>query len=226
MEVDNEVKVDNDNEVKVDNDNEVKVDNEINIGKMEDSATLEFFTNPMYLSTLKRKNIYKEELDVCEKIKFYKKRIISLFKDILKGDEKPPTNELNEMHDIYVRTIIKYFEQVDKKDIIQSQHLIENNKYNEINENNKSPEDILNEMVCENLETIDEANDIMMRKKIEIPNLNNYVISVNDKDVSGNNVRIIPHIIDINLNTPDLKTKGVKPKKAKINPKIIQGNKI
>ena len=180
----------------------------------------------MYLSTLKRKNIYKEELDVCEKIKFYKKRIISLFKDILKGDEKPPTNELNEIHNIYVRSFIKYFEQVDKKDIIQSQHLIENNEYNEINENNKSPEDILNEMVCENLETIDEANDIMMRKKIEIPNLNNYVISVNDKDVSGNNVRIIPHIIDINLNTPDLKTKGVKPKKAKINPKIIQGNKI
>ena len=207
-------------------DNEVKVDNEINIVKMEDSATLEFFTNPMYLSTLKRKNIYKEELDVCEKIKFYKKRIISLFKDILKGDEKPPTNEIKEMHNIYVRTIIKYFEQVDKKDIIQSQHLIENNEYNEINENNKSPEDILNEIVCENLETIDEANDIMMRKKIEIPNLNNYVISVNDKDVSGNNVRIIPHIIDINLNTPDLKTKGVKPKKAKINPKIIQGNKI
>ena len=223
MEVDNEVKVDNDN------DNEVKVDNDINIGKMEDNATLEFFTNPMYLSTLKRKNIYKEEVDVCEKIKFYRKRIISLFKDILKGDEKPPTNEIKEMHNIYVRTIIKYFEQVDKKDIIQSQHLIENNENNEIyenNENDKSPEDILNEMVCGNVETIDEANDIMMRKKIEIPNLNNYVISVNDKDVSGNNVRIIPHIIDINLNTPELKTKGVRPKKAKINPKIIQGNKI
>ena len=71
MEVDNEVKVKVDNDNDNDNDNEVKVDNEINIVKMEDNATLEFFTNPMYLSTLKRKNIYKEELDVCEKIKFF-----------------------------------------------------------------------------------------------------------------------------------------------------------
>jgi len=169
---------------------------------MEDNATLLFLTNPMYLSILKRKKTHNEEDNLID-TKFYKKRIISLFKTILKGDENPPTNEIKEFHNMFVKSSVKYFERMDKKDIIQEQHLVNNTE-----DNNKLPECILND-----INTIDEANDIMMKKIINIPNLNNYVIS--KRDNSGNDLHLIPRVIDIDLKQPEFKTKGVKQKKQK-----------
>ena len=139
--------------------------------------------------------------------KFYKKRIQSLFKDILKGSEEEYTKELKEIHSIFVNTAIKYFERVDTKDIIQCQYADTTSP--------KSPDDILNDIGGNDLFTIDEANDIMMRKTIIVPNLDNYVIFPNQdlsSNICGHNLRVIPLKMDIDLKTPDLKTKGVKPK--------------
>ena len=215
MESNNEIIIENEINTSENETNIVNNEFGIKIKNIEDNATLAFFTNPMYLSTLKRKNIMNEENN-SEKIKFYKKRIISLFKDILRGNETPPTNEIKELHHMFSWACVKYFEQLDKKDIIQSQHV-------ENEDNNKSSEDMLNEIDNENdmkINTIDEANEIMMRKTIAVSNLENYVIS--NKDNSGNDVRIIPHIINIDLKTPDLKTKGVKEKRTKTQSKITK----
>jgi len=183
----------------------ISMDNII-IDTIADNATLEFFTNPSYLNIIKRKLVKTpEDNDNNEAIKFYKKRMISLFKDIFK-EEVGVDKELNEAHKRFALLAVKYFETIDKKDIIQEQHL---------NAAAMTEEDLLNAEIdaaidTSNIFTMDDANNVMMRKTITFANLDNYVIM--KEDLSANDLRIIPMKIDINLKTPDLKIKGLKPK--------------
>ena len=70
-----------------------------------------------------------------------------------------------------------------------------------------------NEMGPNEPTNVDDANQQMMRKIVNISNLDNYVISKNTKE----NELILPTKKEINLHTPDLKTKGIiiKDKKDK-----------
>jgi hypothetical protein len=188
------------------------------IDNISDSATLAFFTNPMYLNILKRKNLGAERDNTVD-VKFYRKRIAALFKDLLKGELAPPTEELKEIHNVFLNTAIRYFKRVDTKDIIQG--------YNHGTQDaEKTPDDLLdeigknaNEIVENEVESLAEANDIMMRKTVNVSSLDNYVIVARDNSgnpLNGNNaLRIIPLKMEIDLKSPDLKTKGVKPKVKK-----------
>ena len=206
----------------------ISMDN-IKIDTIADNATLEFFTNPSYLNIIKRKLVKTPEDDNnIEAIKFYKKRMISLFKDIFKednptishsslggetqstepfktqsslGGETPTPSELKEAHKRFALLAVKYFETIDKKDIIQEQHTSESRAAGEAD---------MADIDTSNLFTMDDANNVMMRKTITYSNLDNYVIM--KEDLSANDLRIIPMKIDINLKTPDLKIKGLKPK--------------
>jgi len=189
------------------------------------NATLNFFTKPSYLSKLKKR--YSNEKDGSnilkhtESIKFYKKRILSLFKDFLKGNEPSHCNsELKHLCHLFAAHSIHYFESVDKQDIIQQEH---------------TQDDILNENLdvdinldldtieALNVDTIEDANAVMMRKTIVIPSLDNYVIQKTPSDNSGNIKKIIPLKLAIDLKNPILKTKGVKPKGLKKNIKKTEG---
>ena len=177
----------------------------IKLSNNADNASLNFFSNPLYLSIINRK-LLTNITDNKPNIKFYRKRIISLFKDIIK-DGEAPTEELKEMFNRFVNTMINYFEIIDKKDIIQGMHnnMDENVTVEDIDD---SLDDILD---TENL-TIDKANDLMMKKTLQVASLSNYVISKHD---TSNEVRIVPLKLEIDLKTPDLKIKGVKVKKGK-----------
>jgi hypothetical protein len=171
-----------------------------------DSASLAFFTNPLYLNLLQRKKLCQQP-DNTANIKFYRKRIVSLFKEMLKEPEGPDfTNkEIKEIHTMFVNASIRYFEVVDKKDIIQGQHT-QSTDTTVSTTSELSTDDILE------LASIAEANDIMMRKNINVASLDNYVIT--KQDTSMNEIRIIPMKMEINLKTNDLKIKGVPPKKT------------
>jgi len=182
-----------------------------------DNASLIFFTNPHYYNILQRKNLCNPP-DNKEEIKFYRKRIVSLFKDMMKDSIEPVNTEIKEIHTLFVNSSIRYFEMTDKKDIIQSQH-IQSQHIHAIHEGETpelegelSPEDLLNTLAGPELFTLDEANELMTRKTITIANLDNYVVS--KQDLSANEMRIIPMKMDIDLKTTDLKTKGVPPKKT------------
>jgi len=178
----------------------------IKLANNADNASLNFFSNPLYLSIINRK-LLANTADNKPNIKFYRKRIISLFKDIIK-DGEAPTEELKEMFNRFVNTTINYFEIIDRKDIIQGIHhtMGENVTTNDI-------DDVLDDDLIdtENL-TIDKANDLMMKKTLQVASLSNYVISKHD---TSNDVRIVPLKLEIDLKTPDLKIKGVKVKKGK-----------
>jgi hypothetical protein len=184
-----------------------------------DSASLTFFTNPMYYSILERKKKCNIK-DNSAEIKFYRKRIVSLFKDILKGEEHT-SNEIKEIHKLFVNASIRYFEITDKKDIVQGQHTESahtesahtESAHTELESANTELDlDILDEIVGP--DTVDEANDLMMRKTIHVASLDNYVIT--KQDLSTNDTRIIPLKMEIDLKTNDLKIKGVPPKKEKL----------
>jgi hypothetical protein len=197
--------------------------------KMKD-ITLEFLTNPLYHSSINSKleatnsnKINKQDL------KFYRKRIHALSKDLLKGDS--PNDSLKKIHDDYVRAAILYLKMIDTKDIIQDQYKneilpdINNINFpnemgpnemgpNEMGPNEMGPNEMgPNEMGPNETTNVDDANQQMMRKIVNISNLDNYVISKNTKE----NELILPTKKEINLHTPDLKTKGIiiKDKKNK-----------
>jgi len=176
---------------------------------IEDNASLIFFTNPHYLNILRRKKI-SNTTDNVEKMKFYRKRIVSLFKELFKPTEDV-NKEIKELHTFFVNTVIRYFEITDKKDIIQEQHQVPEGL-------EKTPEDLLNDIGGSEIYSIAEANDMMMRKTITVANLDNYVTS--KQDISKNEMRIIPMKMEIDLKTNQLKTKGIK-KKSKIKKEHI-----
>ena len=180
------------------------------------NATLNFFTKPSYLSKLKKKYTnQKDENNVLkqnESIKFYKKRIVSLFKDLLRGDEPAHCNdELKHICQLFATHSINYFESVDKQDIIQKEHITINAE--EIR--NDIDNDNLDIIETHNVDTIEDANSIMMRKMIEVPSLDNYVFQKTQPDRSNSVKRIIPLKLEIDLKNPLLKTKGVKSKGLK-----------
>ena len=181
-----------------------------------DTASLTFFTNPLYFNILQRKKLCQIK-DNAEEVKFYRKRIIALFKELLK--ESGVNREIKEIHTMFVSASIRYFEIMDKKDIVQGQHVQSEHLPDEDTSANAddldlSPEDLLESIGGTDLSTMDEANDLMMRKTITLANLDNYVIT--SQDNSANEKRIIPLKMEIDLKTHDLKTKGVPPKKLKI----------
>jgi hypothetical protein len=185
-----------------------------------DTASLTFFTNPAYYAILQRKKLCNIK-DNSAEIKFYRKRIISLFKDMLKGEEEPVNKEIKEIHTMFVNSAIRYFEVTDKKDIVQGHHIEADQAQADqaqadqaqADQADQTPEDILNEIGGPDIYSLDEANDKMMRKTIAVASLDNYVIT--KKDASSSDVRIIPIKMEIDLKATVLKDKGVPPKKSK-----------
>lgn len=174
-----------------------------------DTASLTFFTNPAYYSILQRKKLCDVK-DNSAEIKFYRKRIIALFKDMLKEEEEPVNKEIKEIHTMFVNSAIRYFEVTDKKDIIQGHHTAPQAL---VDAEGESPDAILDAIGGPELYSLTEANDLMIRKTITMASLDNYVIT--KQDASTNDVRIIPIKMEIDLKATALKEKGVPPKKIK-----------
>ena len=174
-------------------------------------ASLTYLTNPLYQQILKQQKEKENKVTTNKSdIKFYRKRITSLTKDMLKGDI-PENTYIKHIYETYVNELIKYFKMIDTSDIIQKQYEADNNN------NDKYLETILedeieinnNKEITMRSSTMNSStmNNCMMRKIPNMPSLDNYVIKLNDETKEA---RIIPVILDVNLKEPSLKTKGVK----------------
>ena len=183
--------------------------------KMKD-ITLEFLTNPLYHNMINSKSgVINSNKINKQDIKFYRKRIYALSKDLLKGDS--PNESLKKIHDDYVNAAIIYLKMIDTKDIIQEQY---QNKIlpdiNNINFSNEmgSNEIGSNEMGSNESTNVADANQQMMRKIVNISNLDNYVIITNANNTG--NEYTLPTKKEINLHTQELKTKGIIKKDKKV----------
>ena len=175
-----------------------------------DAASLIFFSNPLYLGRINQKMVNKTKEHTKSEIKFYRKRLTTLFKEMLKEDEgEEKTRELKETHDNFIAKAINYFQVMDTKDIIQGQHLKDAAASSEAASSEAEGVVGLAQRAAHPLR----GNEFMMRKTINVASLDNYVIAKHD--LSSNDMRIIPVKINIDLKTADLRVKGVKPKLKK-----------
>jgi len=191
---------------------------------LSNKATLEYLTNPYYQNVLNarnKKNTFINKEDEVDKkdISFYRKRIVALTKDMLKGIEPPfPNEDIKKIYEDYVKNMINYFKMIDRKDILQDQYdkvildedesINANANANAIDAN--SIEDINDAL--KQIQTInyEKADELMMKKTIRVSNLDDFVVILKNEDEK--NDRIIPIKKEIDLKTPNLKTKGIKVK--------------
>jgi hypothetical protein len=154
----------------------------------------EMFNN--HIRSKKSKQLNKED------IKFYKKRIFNLFREIISG--KSPEDLLPDVkyaYDSFLNSAIHYFKTIDNNDLIQSE-------YNDLEPSH--------DICCENLSDISlnttnsEADKLLMRSiKNDIYTLDKYVTKT---IIKKNDETIMPKQKEINLKDEIFKIKGLKKK--------------
>lgn len=163
------------------------MDNEKYINKV----TLEFLRNPMFQDQLLDKTECNN-IELAKDIKFYRKRICKLSKDMCKGiyiDDHLKPAFIN-----YTTTLIYYLKQLDEKDILQSE-------YNDLIDNSIST-DISMDICDQNFD------NLLINIPKPINNLDKFIkkINVNVQD------RILPQKKITNIKDPEFKIKGLKKK--------------
>ena len=167
--------------------------------KLVDQITLDCLLNKevmgKHLIKQREKQINKEDL------KFYRKRILNLFKDIISnnfsGDLSP---DVKYAYDSFIKTSIDYFKVVDNNDLLQEEY--KNIKFDEEQLNNLTEENTINSKSCS------EADNLMMRLvKMDLPTLDKYVKKTNNKK---NEEIFLPKSREVDITNPELKNKGIK----------------
>lgn len=166
------------------------------MAEQTNQVTLTYLTNPLYQNGI----VKSEELNEIDRNdkRFYKKRILALTREMLRGEY--PSDALKKVHNNYIYEIISHFKMSDKSDIIQDDY--GDNIY-EIKELDSPSSSAM---------TIDEANK-NIGIKIEKRNTLDNFISV--KKINAPVKKTIPKKREYDLKNPELKTKGVKKKKPK-----------
>jgi len=166
-------------------------------------VTLEYFINSRTKATFQ-----KEKIPNKKDVKFYRKRILGMTKNLLEPSstpEKPstdtnfvqPSSDVISAFNLYSKTCIEYFKILDITDIIQDSYL-------EMSDPKKN-----SDQFSDVLENQDEANKYMMRSiKIEAqPTMDKFVKRIPTKPSEP--PPPLPKQKNINLKDPILKTKGL-----------------
>jgi hypothetical protein len=158
------------------------------------NTTLEYLMNPsQYDKFLKKSKVVDNAVHQRE-MKFYRKRIISLTRNLFKNEleDRDMLNSFN----CYVSSCIDYLKFIDKSDIIQDD-------YNDISQNL---------VTCDNID-LTNVNELMMTNSdVKKCTLDTFVKVKNKKSQR----KIVPKQKHIDLNDPKLKVKGLKKKKKNI----------
>ena len=153
---------------------------------------LKYLTNPMYLSEVKKTQQQYDEEKIKER-KFYKKRIISLTKELFKNQNIELVS-LRKAFEDYTDEIINYFKMLDTKDILQNEYL--DLEHDDLN-------------ITDSSYNIEEANKNIMKTQKIGGTLDNFIVVNNTSPQE----ETLPIVKSINLKEESLKTKGVKKKK-------------
>jgi len=204
-----------------------------------DHVTLDLMVNqPQYERYLRNK-----EADLTGKFekakRFYKKRIIEMTRELLKGETLSDIFVL-QAFEAYAKSCITYFRNKDKNDTLQEEHMAEcnaigylppiveteteslhmdddDNEDNEFNEDNDDDDDAgpnpsLTDSTKRKLEILMSFD----KHRVTVPTLDTFVIKITPAASACNNHGVsIPQLKEINLDDPKFKTKDIKPKSSK-----------
>ena len=203
-----------------------------------DHVTLDLMVNqPQYERYLRVK-----EADLNGKFekakRFYKKRIIEMTRDMLKGETETMTDIfVLQAFDAYAKACITHFRNKDKNDTLQDEHIAEcvaiGHLPSIVEEDAAASNPNFDDDAYDDYDAGDDdigANDVSVsndtKRKLEIlmtfdkhkhkshaPTLDTYVIKITPPPMSK--PVPIPQFKEINLDDPKFKTKDIKPKSAK-----------
>jgi hypothetical protein len=198
-----------------------------------DHVTLDLMVNqPQYDRYLRAK-----EADLNGKFekakRFYKKRIMEMARDLLKGET---TNDIFVLQafDAFAKACITHFRNKDKNDTLQEEHIAEcvaighlppiveecadhadddddDDDGNNGNGNGNGNNGTLDQLSKRKLEILLSFD----KHKSHTPTLDTYVIKTTPAASTRSNHVPVPQLKEINLDDPKFKTKDLKPKPSK-----------
>tara|TARA_B100000925_G_scaffold287152_1_gene265970 strand:+ start:41 stop:583 length:543 start_codon:yes stop_codon:yes gene_type:complete len=161
-------------------------------------SELEYLMNPcMYEKWMKKNSSKLAPTDLKKDIKFYKKRIIQLTKDMMKGEHI--TNSVNKSYNEYMKSCIAYLKFLDTKDILQEEY-------------EGIPSDTVN--ISEVDEDIDPDNSLINPSYLHKQNKIEDYIDLKKISNVPKNETYLPERKELKLKDPQLKKKGIKKKKG------------
>ena len=163
----------------------------------KENIDLLYLTNQHFVGKYDQKKQVSENLkQFTEDMSFYRKRIFSTTKDIIRG--KTINNPVNNSFNNYAQELIKYFKYLDKQDILQQE-------YDDLKEKNPTKLD-------DNF-NLSEKNQIITREtKKQIKTITDYIpITVKTKKKKIN----YPKKRVIDIKNPKFRTKGLEKEKSK-----------
>ena len=182
-----------------------------------DSITLEYLTNPLYHSGLMRTN-KNEPVECVSKadVKFYRKRINSLSRELLRGGTCDDIfhKDVKDAHDEFVRVAINYLKMKDTADILQDEYTQADSDRNHDSVSQSTT-------ITANQFDIGSANDMLFTKTETVPTLDNFVTSKVVKVVEN---KKHPQRRNVNLRSAELRHKGLRKKNKQKNPQTIVGS--
>lgn len=168
-----------------------------------DYLTLEIMANTdSYNKYLKKNNLDHDSVLKKEK-RFYRKRIISMAKDILFNNNSGQDEEILNAFNTYARACISYFKFKDTMDTIQGEYTNMN-----IADGARIDADVDADADMTDIDLdISEANKLFMRQmEKKVLTLDNFVI----KTAPPPDEMVVPQTKDFNLKDPKYKKKDIK----------------
>lgn len=164
---------------------------------MED-VTLAYLTNPAYFRDIgKRMNPSSSASD--DDVRFYRRRLISLYKDLLSGEK---VNEsIDDAHEHFVHLVIAHFKRVDTEQVLQEE-------YSDTDADaGANAKDVDVSLAAES-----DPNAVLLKKEVAVPTLDNFIVSTKPSvpETPPPNRRVV------NLRDEHFRDKGVPKKRVSI----------
>ena len=178
-----------------------------------DDVTLEFMVNTLQYEKYLKKNNIDHNSGFKRDIRFYRKRIISLTRDLFKNQNETDKNESVDAtmvgaFNMYMRACISYLKFSDQSETIQKCYVCLGITDGQENIKNQK-------CVCKNkneneLFELNKANELCFKpKEVKKITLDNYVIR---KNVKKSEPVVYPQQFTFNPRDPEFKYKGLKSK--------------
>ena len=154
-----------------------------------------YFTNTTSFKKMSKKKYKENQDDYSKNLKFYRKRILQITKNLLRGEED--NEDIKRLFKNYSWELIEHFKFLDKKEIIQKD-------YEDLGEKKK--------LVVKDFE-LGNQNKLMMREKkdAEKKTIESF-IDVKIKNKNEEKKPYMPMKKIINITLDEYKNKGVKNK--------------
>ena len=185
-----------------------------------DDATLEYMVNVTQYEKYLRKNNIDYDTGFKRDLKFYRKRIISITKDLFKDELKDVNVTLNGAFNMYMKACISHLKFEDQSETIQKCYVCMGIAAGEQNAQDQQQQEQQQHCICKNkLDALNafelnKANELCFKpKEVKKLTLDTYVIK---KSSSHKKEPVIfPQQFKFNPKDPSFKCKGLKKQKNK-----------